>query len=173
MPDYFADPTFVLFGKLALAAFLGMLLGTERVIAGKEAGTRTFALVALGSCLMVVMSNTVTGSYLGFVNFDPLRVAAAIVSGIGFLGAGIIVFRTRDGGSHGFTTAAAIWVAAAVGMAVGYGLYSISIFTTALTLFIFTAVWFLESWLKDFIVKQNWIGKAGGGQGEVPRYGDE
>jgi uncharacterized membrane protein YhiD involved in acid resistance len=146
----FMDPEIIIFGKLALAALLGMFLGTERVFAGKTAGTRTFALVGLGACLMVVVSSQVTSSYLGFVNFDPLRVAAAIITGVGFLGAGTIIFHNNV--AYGLTTAAGLWVVAAVGMAVGFGMYSVAIFTTALTLFIFTAVWFVEYKIKQWFV---------------------
>jgi len=144
----FADPTLLIFGKLALAALMGMLIGTERAMVGKRAGTRTFALVALGSALFVIVSTQVTSEYLGIVNFDPMRVAAGIVAGIGFIGAGLIIF--RDDALRGLTTAASLWVAAAVGIAVGYGLYAIALFTTLIVLFIFTVLWRIENLAKSW-----------------------
>lgn len=142
MTEPFADPSMIIFGKLALATFLGMLIGAERAMAGKRAGTRTVALVALGACLFTIISTYVTNEYLGLVNFDPMRVAAAIITGIGFIGAGLIIFRGDK--VHGLTTAAGLWVSAGVGIAVGYGMYAISVFVTVLVLLVFTAVWFLE-----------------------------
>ena len=99
-------------GRLALAAFLGAFVGIEREIRGYPAGVRTIALVALGSALFTEIS-TITGT--------EDRIAAGIVTGIGFLGAGVIF---REGYTvRGITTAATIWSAAAVGMAVGRELY--------------------------------------------------
>jgi putative Mg2+ transporter-C (MgtC) family protein len=142
------DPTFVVFGKLLLAAVLGMVIGTERALVNKGAGTRTYALVALGSCLLILMSASVIGQNpLG--GFDPLRVAAAVVGGVGFLGAGAIMIRNET--ISGVTTAAGLWVASAVGMTVAYSLYAMATFTTILTLFIFTAVWYFEDTLRKKI----------------------
>lgn len=138
--------TMTLFVQLGLAAILGLLLGAERSIAGKTAGMRTFALVSLGSCLFVITSVIITTQYLGKVNFDPMRVSAAIITGVGFIGAGLIVFRQNI--LRGLTTAAGLWVAAGVGAAVGFGLYTLAVFTTLVTLLIFTAVWFVEDRLK-------------------------
>ena len=149
----FEPATMTIFIQLALAAFLGLLLGAERSIAGKSAGMRTFALVALGSCLFTVMSLLVTTQYLGKVNFDPMRVTAAIISGIGFIGAGLILFRQNL--LRGLTTAAGLWVAAGVGSAVGFGLYAIAAFVTLLTLLIFTAAWFVEAHLKLHFGRHN------------------
>jgi len=112
MIEQFTDPNLIIFGKLILAAILGVMIGTERAVAGKRAGTRTFALVALGACLLTIISSNVTSQYLGIVNFDPMRVTAGIVTGIGFIGAGMIVFREHL--LRGLTTAAGLWVAAAV-----------------------------------------------------------
>lgn len=146
MPEQFVDPNVILFGKLALATLLGTVIGTERAIVGKRAGTRTFALVALGSCLFIVIGNAVNSTYLGFVDFDPMRIAAAIVAGVGFIGAGLIVFRSEE--LRGLTTAAGLWVAAAVGTAVGFGLYAIAVFTSVLVLLVFTVLWFVEHHMK-------------------------
>ena len=143
----FEPSTIVLFSQLALATFLGLLIGAERSIAGKTAGMRTFALVALGAALFTIISVLVTTQYLGKVNFDPMRVTASIIAGVGFIGAGLIIFRQDI--LRGLTTAAGMWVAAGVGVAVGFGLYTVAIFVTFLTLLIFTAVWFIEAHLKN------------------------
>lgn len=151
-PAEFIDPNIVIFGKLAIAMVLGAVIGTERAVLAKQAaGTRTFGLVALGSCLLIVMSNYVDSAYLGVINFDPMRLAAGIVTGIGFLGAGVIIF--RNDGLHGVTTAAGLWIVAAVGMAVGFGMYSVSIFATLLALVMFTGMWYIENRFKHFFEK--------------------
>jgi putative Mg2+ transporter-C (MgtC) family protein len=142
------EPQFVIFGKLVLAAVLGMLVGTERVAAGKSAGSRTFALVALGSCLFVVLGESVNATHLGEVNFDPMRIAAAVITGIGFIGGGLIFLQGRS--LQGLTTAAGLWVSAGIGMAVGFGLYSIAVFSSSLTLLVFTFMWIIEDWLRRF-----------------------
>jgi putative Mg2+ transporter-C (MgtC) family protein len=101
--------------QLLVAAGLGALIGIEREIAGKDPSIRTFALISMGSCMFSILSLLVAkDSGLG----DPGRVAAQIVPGIGFLGAGTI-FRSKTGVS-GFTTAALMWVTAGIGMAVGF-----------------------------------------------------
>ena len=141
-------PSLLVFGQLMLATVLGMLIGTERVAAGKRAGTRTFALVAMGACLFVITGKEVSDAYLGILNFDPMRIAAAVVQGVGFLGAGLIF--VRDNTLNGLTTAAGLWVAAGVGIAAGFGLYAIACFATFLTLFVFTVVWRVEDFLKHF-----------------------
>jgi len=122
--------------RLALAAVLGGMIGFERELREREAGLRTHLLVALGSALF-----TIVGAY-GFHEFlasgqsvvraDPTRIAAQIVTGIGFLGAGAII---RQGLSvRGLTTAATLWVVAAVGLAAGAGYYSAAVITTAVVL---------------------------------------
>ena len=130
-------------GQLFLAMVLAGFLGLERVLAGKVAGLRTFALVSMGSALLVIVSEQVSQRYLGLVDFDPLRMASQIIMGIGFLGAGLIIFREKK--ISGLTTAAGLWVSAGIGIAVGFKLYVIAIFAALLTLFVFTAMWFLES----------------------------
>jgi putative Mg2+ transporter-C (MgtC) family protein len=111
--------------QLLLAAVLGALLGWERKnIAEQAAGTKTYALVALGSTLFTLLS----ASGFNGMNTDPTRIAAQIVTGIGFLGAGMIL--VHRGEVRGLTTAAGLWVAAAIGMAVGVGWYLIATITT-------------------------------------------
>ena len=113
--------------RLVLAAVLGGLIGAEREYRGKVAGTRTHLLVALGAALMVLVSRYGFGG-----QGDPGRVAAQIVSGIGFIGAGAIMVDRHS--VHGLTTAAGIWVAAGIGMATAAGLYVLAFATTALSL---------------------------------------
>lgn len=151
-PALFIDPTSVMFAKLLLAMLLGALLGTERAVLAKQAaGTRTYGLVSLGAALFVISSNYVDSAYLGVVNFDPMRTAAAIVTGIGFVGGGLIIF--RGNAVHGATTAAGLWIAAGIGIAVGYGLYALASFATLLALIIFTVMWYVEErfkhWFED------------------------
>lgn len=126
---------------LIASLLLGSVLGLERTIAGKTAGLRTYGLVSMGSCLFIVIARNVT-SLAGEFTFDPLRMAAAIVMGIGFLCGGVIVF--KDSTLQGLTTAAGLWVASGIGMAVGYGLIDLAIFTTIATLITFTFFWIIE-----------------------------
>lgn len=114
--------------QLVLAAFLGGLIGAEREYRAKVAGMRTHMLVAVGAALFMLVSMYGFGQ-----GADPARVAAQIVSGIGFIGAGAIMMDRRKA-VHGLTTAAGIWVAAGIGMAVAAGLYVVATATTFLTL---------------------------------------
>ena len=148
-PAEFIDPTYVEFVKLLLAIFLGGVIGTERaVFAHQPAGTRTFGLVAMGACLFIVISNFVNTAFIGVTNIQPLYMAAGIITGIGFLGGGLIIF--RGGGLHGVTTAAGLWITAAIGMSVGFGMYAVSIFATILTLLMFTGMWYVENSFKSW-----------------------
>jgi len=110
-----------------LAAILGALIGAEREYRAKMAGTRTHMLVAVGAALMVIVSRWGFGG-----EGDPSRVAAQIVSGIGFIGAGAIMVNKHA--VHGLTTAAGIWVAAGIGMAVACGLYGLAVSAAAISL---------------------------------------
>lgn len=131
-------------GRLVFAVILGGAVGIERSLAGKTAGMRTYALVSMGSALFIIISDLVTQQYLaqGIRSFDPLRVASQIIVGIGFLGAGLIIFKDRR--VSGLTTAAGVWVSSGIGMAVGYGFYTLGLFVAILTLLIFTVFWTLE-----------------------------
>ena len=124
--------------RLAVAAALGSAVGIERELREREAGVRTHLLVALGSCLF-----TLVGAY-GFsdfgARFDPTRIAAQVVTGIGFLGAGAII---REGISvRGLTTAGSLWIVAAIGIAAGAGYYWAAVASAGLTIF---ALWPLRS----------------------------
>ncbi len=120
------DPSVAL--KLVVAAILGGLIGMEREFRDKPAGLRTNMLICVGSTLFMSLSTTIAGVLGG----DPTRIAAQIISGIGFLGAGAVLQ------SHGFvlglTTAATIWVVAGIGMALGSGMYSLAVFVTGMSI---------------------------------------
>ncbi len=113
--------------KLIVAAFLGGVVGFQREFHGHPAGTRTQSLVCMGAALFTMIP-------IAFGDFDPLRLAGGVVTGIGFLAAGII-FKSETT-IHGLTTAAEIWVIAAVGVAVGVGLYYAAIVATLIILII-------------------------------------
>lgn len=120
--------------KLLLSLVLGCVVGYERKQRGQPAGVRTFSLIAMGSTLAMILSIYVPQEYMGLKNGDPGRIAAQVVTGIGFLGAGAII--QMKGSVRGLTTAAGIWMVAAIGMAVGVGMYTISIIATLLILII-------------------------------------
>jgi len=148
-PELLMDSTTILFAKLILAMLLGALIGTERAILARQvAGTRTFGLVAMGACLFVLAGNFSHTVYLGVVNFNPDQMAAAVVTGIGFLGAGLIIFRGDT--VHGITTAAGLWVAAAIGVAVGFGMYEVAIFATFLMIILLAGMWYVENRFKHY-----------------------
>lgn len=152
--DIFTPFNIEIFKQLALSVLLGALIGIERKLAKKRAGMRTFAFVALGSTLFTAVSINALkfiSMQAGGVSFDPTRVAAQIVSGVGFIGAGVIFFSGSK--LRGVTTAAGLWLAAAIGMAVGFGFYSIAIFTTTLALLILELFWFVE---KKITKKISW-----------------
>lgn len=131
---------------LVIALLLGSCLGLERSLAGKTAGFRTYGLVSMGSALFILIARYVIPTVEHFA-FDPMRIAAGVVMGIGFLCGGVIIF--KDSQLSGLTTAAGLWVAAGIGMAVGYGLIMLSLFATISTLIVFTAFWFIEQKLTN------------------------
>jgi putative Mg2+ transporter-C (MgtC) family protein len=116
--------------SLCIALIFGAIIGIERELSDKAAGLRTNILICVGACLFMIVSKNFTG----VVDADPTRIAAQIVTGIGFIGAGAIMHQGEQ--VSGLTTAATIWVVAAIGMAVGVRDYSIGGVTTALTLLV-------------------------------------
>ena len=135
--------------RLCVALLLGALIGLERESHAQPAGLRTNALVALGTCLFMIISAYGFLSFLGIshVQVDPSRVASYVVAGIGFLGAGTI-FKSQAGDRvKGLTTAAAIWVVAAIGLACGIGFLLEAVVTTALTLTVLVVLRFVERYL--------------------------
>lgn len=132
--EYFSVGQFWLALDLILASLLGFFIGLERKLREKEAGIRTHTIVSFGAALMMVISK-----YAFDAEADSARVAAQIVAGIGFLGAGIIVYKKNV--VHGLTTAAGIWATAGVGMACGGGLWLVAIIATMILILI---QWFLH-----------------------------
>jgi putative Mg2+ transporter-C (MgtC) family protein len=122
--------------RVGVAAVLGGLIGFDREARHKPAGVRTHMLVAVGSALAVAASVLVVGGVqeVALVRGDAVRIAAGVLTGIGFLGAGAIIRGPES--VHGLTTAAGIWVTAAVGITVGYGLYILAIGATVITVIV-------------------------------------
>ena len=140
--EVFLTSNYEIFLQLLTAVVLGMLLGAERSLAGKTAGMRTYGLVSMGACLFILTSTLVLAPLSRLAAVDPLRVFEGVVTGVGFIGAGIIFLRGAT--LNGLTTAAGLWIAAGIGIAVGYKLYALAVFAAVLTIFVFTAMWFLE-----------------------------
>lgn len=131
--------------KLCLSLLLGSIIGLERRHKGQTAGMRTFALITMGATLAMLVSIYIPQEYMGLKNGDPGRIAAQVISGIGFLGAGAII--QMKGSVRGLTTAAGIWIAACIGLGVGAGMYVISSFACFLIIFVLLTLEFLEKHL--------------------------
>ena len=136
--------------KILLAAMLGGIIGLERELSHKEAGLRTNILIAIGSTLITVLSFKIAALTK---TADPARLAAQIVSGIGFLGAGAII-QARFA-VHGLTTAATIWTVAAIGIAVGSGFYLLAFLVAILVVIVLTVFKLLLAYLEK--QKQNYV----------------
>lgn len=130
--------------ELTLALVLGIALGIERSHAKKSAGMRTYALVAMGACLFVIIGRLVDPAVS--TSPGPLYVLQGLIVGMGFIGGGAIFHGHAHNHEYtsGLTTAAGLWITAAIGAAVGFGYGILGIFTAALTLFVFIVLWFLE-----------------------------
>jgi putative Mg2+ transporter-C (MgtC) family protein len=156
MTDLFANllssETALISVRLGVAMLLGMLVGTERILAHKTAGMRTYALISMGSALFIIISLIIISQFQGVTNFDPLRIAAQVVSAAGFICAGLI-FVKKDG-VVGLTSSAGLWVSVGIGMASGFGLYNVAVIATILTLFIFVVLWFVEKSLRKTKIYQ-------------------
>lgn len=124
--------------RLLLSTVLGGLLGLERESRKQNAGLRTHMVICAGSCLLMLISIYIPQTFSDYRNVDPGRIAAQVVSGIGFLGAGAI-FRL-GANTHGLTTAATIWAVAAVGLATGAGMYEAAVIVTLLLLFVLAII---------------------------------
>ena len=141
---------FELLPRLVAATILGALLGWEREVNVHNAGLRTNTLVAAGSALFTIVSEYGFLSFTAYqhIQIDPTRIASYVVAGIGFLGGGTIFLRHDTDQVRGLTSAATIWMVAAVGMACGAGLYSLAIIATLLALFILIGLRYIEAyWL--------------------------
>lgn len=141
--------------RLFVAALLGGFIGLDREYRAKEAGYRTHLLVSLGSALMMIVSQygfTEVIAKIDIARYDPARVAAQVVTGIGFIGAGTIILQRQV--VRGLTTAAGIWATAGIGLAVGAGMYVLGIVTAVLTL---VGLELLPYLLKDFSMKSSLV----------------
>lgn len=124
--DFLGPSNIEIFVKLVLAFLLGLIVGIERESAGKEAGPRTYSLITIGTAMFTILS------------FDPrfagdyARMISQILPGIGFIGAGLIIF--RESKVHGLATAAGVWVMASIGIAVGMGYYAVAVFAVLMAL---------------------------------------
>ena len=125
--------------RLLLAGFMGGLIGLEREMRAKGAGIRTHFIVALGSALFMIIS---IFAFEGTDKFDSSRVAAGVVSGIGFIGGGVIIFQRNV--IRGITTAAGMWVAAAIGLACGAAMYPLAVAATLITLLVLELLHFFH-----------------------------
>jgi putative Mg2+ transporter-C (MgtC) family protein len=141
-----------LLGRLALAAALGAVVGFEREVRERQAGLRTHMLVSLGSALFTIISAYAWADFTfghgSGLTYDPTRIAAQIVTGVGFLGAGAILHQGLS--VRGLTTAASLWIVAAVGMAAGAGYWEAALIATALVLF---ALWPLRIAVYPLLVR--------------------
>lgn len=124
--------------RVLVSFVLGTLVGLERETHNQPAGLRTHILISIGATLVMILSIFIPQTFRDFQNGDPGRIAAQVVSGIGFLGAGAILKFGVD--VKGLTTAASIWVMAAIGLAVGAGMYSAGLIGVAVVLFALTAM---------------------------------
>jgi len=124
--------------RLTMAVGLGLLIGGERILVRKEAGMKTHALGSLG-----VISEMIALKYGGAGGLDPSRIASQIIVGIGFLGAGSIILQGNR--LLGLTTASGLWVTAGIGMAAGFGFYSLALISTVLVLFVLVIVYKFEA----------------------------
>jgi len=136
----------ILITRLVIAGLLGGIIGVEREFRAKEAGVRTHFIVALGSALFMIISQF---AFEGKPH-DAARVAAQVVSGIGFIGAGVIIFQRNV--IRGVTTAAGLWVAAAIGMACGDGMYSVALAATLLTVLCLEMMHFINMQVSEKVI---------------------
>lgn len=132
----FEPATTRIFIQLLLAVVLGAVIGLERELQGKSAGLRTYAMVSLGACLFTIVSAHGFRGVEGVALIEPSRIASNVVVGIGFLGAGLIFLKGDI--VYGLTTAAGLWISAALGVAVGAGLYTAALFAAFIAVVILT-----------------------------------
>lgn len=152
MAEFFNNSQLQTIFQLLLAAFLGGLVGLEREYKRKEAGLRTYSLVSLGAALFTIITFQISAALLAQsrVSFDPSRIVGQIVVGIGFIGAGLIIYRQFH--IEGLTTAAGLWVVAGIGIAVAMEFYFIAVFAALLAVLILAGLRILE---------EKFIGKKG------------
>jgi len=145
----YVSAEFIPYVQILVSFLLGGVLGFQREYTGKDAGMRTYMLVTIGATLFTMISKTGFDEFLtsDLSRFDPSRVASNIVVGIGFLGAGVIIFQGSK--VRGLTTAAGLWIAAAIGMTVGVGKIGLAVFTAVLVFVILEVLGRLhpDSWI--------------------------
>jgi putative Mg2+ transporter-C (MgtC) family protein len=147
--------------RLVMTVVLSGLIGLERQIKRRTAGLRTHMLVSLGSCLIMLTSLYVFDIYKNIVALDPARIAAGVITGIGFLGAGAILRDKQNSSVVGLTTAASLWVVAGIGLAVGCGFLRGALYTTILSL----VVLFLLRYFESFLMGRSVLQKGGDSDG--------
>ena len=152
--------------RMAIAIVVGALVGFERERLDKPAGLRTYMLVCEGAALFMIASLLIGEQVraMGGASYDPSRIASTVVQGIGFLGGGAII--TSGGRVRGLTTAAGIWVVAALGILIGAGFYLISFAATALTLVGLVGLSGVDGWLRRR--SGNSVNKPNDGEGDPP-----
>jgi putative Mg2+ transporter-C (MgtC) family protein len=161
------DTTIVI--RLIASVLFGGIIGFEREHRGKPAGLKTHILVSLGSCLVAILSINLYAGVQGLTNADPARLAAQVVSGIGFLGAGAII---KEGPTiRGLTTAASLWVVASVGLAAGCGIMTGALATTVLVVIVLQWLPKLEKWLHRRASETNLYIRSDDRPGQVGRIG--
>jgi putative Mg2+ transporter-C (MgtC) family protein len=133
----YLEPVIFVFWRAALATLCGGIIGLERQVRGKAAGVRTSILICFGTSIFVHLGAVVAGP-----GVEPARVIGQVVTGVGFLGAGVMM--TQDGIVRGVTTAAVIWMLAAIGATIGAGYYAAAIASSVVTVAILTGIDFLE-----------------------------
>jgi putative Mg2+ transporter-C (MgtC) family protein len=133
--------------RLALAAAIGTVVGVNRELQRQPAGLRTHALVALGGALMTIVALALPAVDAATSSASVSRVMQGIVAGIGFVGGGVVMYRGDPKGMQGLATAAAIWVVAAAGVAVGCGLWRTGLAAAVLTVVVLTGGEYLDRWL--------------------------
>lgn len=157
--------------RLIISLILGAIIGCERQSQSKSAGLRTHTLVCVGSCLCMIISINIAMEYyfeFGYRNADPGRIAAQVVSGVGFIGAGTILANQKERSVRGLTTAAGIWAVSAIGLVVGAGYLVVAIVATALIFLVLTVFVRLDARLEGqfrkkyimHVVMKNNIGQA-------------
>ena len=141
MEQFFAQNSEMVL-RLVVAVGFGLIVGAERFLVHKDAGMKTHALVALGSAVFVLISEALVQKYINLPGLNPVMIPSEIIVGIGFLGAGSIMLAGSR--LRGLTTAGGLWVTAGIGMASGFGLYSLALIVTVLVLLILILVNILE-----------------------------
>ncbi|MBP6866446.1 MAG: MgtC/SapB family protein [Candidatus Pacebacteria bacterium] len=139
--------------RLGLAILLGMVIGFERLLGHKEAGMKTHAMVSMGAALFIIISEALAAKYADIGGFDASRMASQIIVGIGFMGAGSIIFQGNR--LKGLTTASGFWVTAGIGMAAGFGLFNLAVLTTVFVLLIFVFISMVERPVINMVEKRD------------------